>query len=221
VDACPGFIALVIGHTPRRPGATSARGIPEYAFNKNLVRSIASALREARFQVGILNESGKDISLAERSRLIERIDHGLLLSIHHDSVQPRYLEDWEFGGRRRKFSNRFHGYSLFVSAQNRAFDESRTLGVALGGALRAAGFAPTYHHAEPIPGEGRPILDREAGLFRYDGLAVLRNARIPAVLIEAGVLVNQAEERELERPETRERFAAAIVRAVQAYCAGR
>ena len=54
----------------------------------------------------------------------------------------------------------------------------------------AAGEKPSLYHAEPIAGENRPLLDRRLGVHRFDGLAVLKTATMPAVLVEAGVIVN-------------------------------
>jgi N-acetylmuramoyl-L-alanine amidase len=42
------------------------------------------------------------------------------------------------------------------------------------------------HHAEPVAGESRELIDRALGIYRYDELAVLRTATMPAVLFEAG-----------------------------------
>ena len=44
------FRVLVdVGHTATSPGADSARGVPEYEFNRKLADVIAQSLREAGF----------------------------------------------------------------------------------------------------------------------------------------------------------------------------
>jgi N-acetylmuramoyl-L-alanine amidase len=48
----------------------------------------------------------------------------------------------------------------------------------------------------------------------YDELVVLHAAQQPAVLIEAGVIVNRESERMLALPETRENIAQAIAEAI-------
>ena len=58
----------------------------------------------------------------------------------------------------------------------------------------AAGEKPSLYHAEPIAGENRLALDRRLGVHRFDGLAVLKTATMPAVLVEAGVIVNPDDE---------------------------
>jgi len=42
-------IVLDVGHTQEEPGAISARGVLEFAFNFNLAQDIARALRDIGF----------------------------------------------------------------------------------------------------------------------------------------------------------------------------
>jgi N-acetylmuramoyl-L-alanine amidase len=67
----------------------------------------------------------------------------------------------------------------------------------------------------------RILVDAEAGVYRYDQLIVLRATRMPAVLLEAGSIVNRQEELELATPERRSLTSAAIVAAVENFCAVR
>ncbi|HEY2136487.1 MAG TPA: N-acetylmuramoyl-L-alanine amidase, partial [Xanthobacteraceae bacterium] len=56
---------------------------------------------------------------------------------------------------------------------------------------------------------------------RYDQLIVLRHTRMPAVLLEAGSIVNRTEELLLATPEHQALISAAVVEAVDAFCATR
>jgi N-acetylmuramoyl-L-alanine amidase. len=40
----------------------------------------------------------------------------------------------------------------------------------------------------------RLLVDPEAGVYRYDQLIVLRQTHVPAVLLEAGSIINRNEE---------------------------
>ncbi|MDQ7833524.1 MAG: N-acetylmuramoyl-L-alanine amidase [Desulfovibrionaceae bacterium] len=212
--------AVDVGHSPKRPGATSARGVPEYRFNLELARRVVAELRAAGLvRAFLLDEAGTDIPPAGRAALANRKKADILISIHHDSVQPHYLATWPFDGRQRKYCDRFSGYSLFFSAKNPAAAASIDLGKSIGESLRSAGFTHTTHHAEAIPGENRELIDPERGLYRYDGLAVLYRARMPAVLVEAGVIVNRDEETALADPARQERMARAIAQGVATYAA--
>jgi N-acetylmuramoyl-L-alanine amidase len=65
------------------------------------------------------------------------------------------------------------------------------------------------------------LLDPAAGVYRYDQLIVLRNTEMPAVLLEAGSIVNRQEELELASSERRAAVSAAVAAAVQDFCAER
>ncbi len=78
----------------------------------------------------------------------------------------------------------------------------------------ALAFAPSRYHAEPIPGENRPFADEANGVHYFDNLAVLRTASVPALLFEAGVIVNRAEELRMRDSAVRQRIAGAIVSVV-------
>lgn len=202
------MIAVDVGHSPAHPGAVSARGRPEFEFNRDLAHVIGAALERRGFAVRLINAEGDIKSL--RARPEAAAGATLLLSVHHDSVQPRYMDSWEVWGIRRQYSDRFSGFSLFVSRVNPGAAKSLTCASAIGQALRGAGRAPSLYHAEPIPGENRPFADAENGVHYFDDLVVLKLAIQPAVLLEAGVIANRQEELLLAQPQHREAIAAAV-----------
>jgi len=212
-------VAIDIGHTPESSGAVSARGIPEFAFNLALGRDAVAALKAAGFpaQRIIVQGTGKE-QLSRRVAAARVMRPALVISIHHDSVQERYMEDWRFAGVKRRYSDRFSGFSIFVSDANDRFEESLALAQEMGSRLTRAGLTFSTHHEEPIPGENRKILDRENGVFAFRNLRVLKDAPAPAVLLEAGLIVNRQEELALASPERRTLVAEAIVGAVTAMC---
>lgn len=217
--ASPLRVAVDVGHGRESPGARSARGVGEFFFNRDLARQLAAQLEQISPSLTplLVAADGVGPSPRRRARIAEEAGAAALVSIHHDSVQPRYLETWVRGGEVGHYSDRFRGYSLFYSARHRDPAASRELAFAVGRALRDAGFAPSIHHAEPIEGEQRPLEDAELGVYRFDDLRVLRTAAMPAVLVEAGVLVHRQEELLLADPESQKAMAAAMARGVQAF----
>jgi len=212
-------VAIDVGHDRVRPGAISARGVPEFAFNLALARTTGAALQAGGFGRALLiGESGAPLELRARTAAAERAGARLLISLHHDSVQPRYLEPWTVAGRRRDHSTHAQGFSLFVSAENRFLAASRALAVRIGEALRAAGQRPSAHHAEPIAGENRMVIDAVNGVYRFDELAVLRSATMPAVLLEAGVIKHREEELVVASEAFQADVAQAILSAVEQAC---
>lgn len=198
-------IAVDTGHTPQRPGATGASGRMEYQYNLDLSSALTTELLAMGDRVTRISADGTEIALWRRARVASDAD--LFLSIHHDSMRQVFHD----AGRQREFA----GFSVFVSRKNPRYEDSLRCAKAIGAQLAAAGEKPSLYHADPILGENRPLLDRQAGVHQFDGLAVLKTATMPAVLIEAGVIVNPDEEKRLGNPATITRLARAIARGAQ------
>src|SRR4051794_10519417 len=111
-------VVIDVGHTSMSPGAISARGRAEHEFNLELARRVERSLRSAGFALVVSVARSGPENLAKRVAAINSLHPDLVLSVHHDSVQGRYLDRWELGGRERSFSDRFLGWSLFVSLAN-------------------------------------------------------------------------------------------------------
>lgn len=212
------IIAIDIGHSKNKSGAVSARGTEEYHFN----RSIAIMLLEELFQDGfdktfIINEKGIDISLIERTYIAKKKKADLFISIHHDSVQPDYLSFWIYKEKKLYFCDLFHGYSIFYSEQNIQSKKSLFFAHLLGTALRNNSFIPSLHHAEPIKGENRKLIDPEKGIYRFDDLIVLKNTKMPAILLECGIILNRNEEILLTQQSYKRRIVLSIRQAIKKY----
>jgi len=217
-------IVVDVGHTLAVPGAMSARGVPEYAFNLQLAGEVKQALTAAGFERTTLLITTKAPwpGLVERATRANNIPADLFLSIHHDSVPDRLLETWEYQGQENHFSDRFKGYALFISNRNGDRTGSLQFGRYLGKELQARGLQYTPHYTLPLMGNRRrELVDAEAGVYRYDQLIVLKDTRMPAVLMEAGSIVNRQEELELASNERRALTSAAVAAAVEDFCDAR
>jgi N-acetylmuramoyl-L-alanine amidase len=212
-------IAVDVGHYLKEPGAISARGIPEFEYNLRLAREVAAALRAAGHKTLLVGDDGLAENLGARAPRAAGMD--LFISIHHDSVQPRFLVQWETEGATRLYSDKFAGYSLFVSRLHPRLKASLRCASTIGTAMNAAGFTASRYHADPIVGENRPFADEPNGVHYFDNLAVLKTASVPALLFEAGVIVNRAEELRMRDPAVRKRIADAIVWGVDACLSGK
>lgn len=202
-------IAVDVGHTLLASGATSARGRTEFEFNRELAQALRVALSTLGFAVRLINEDGRIASLQARPQAAEGVD--LLLSIHHDSVNAFELQSWQWRGQDLDFNDDHAGHSLFVSRDNPDTARSILCARVIGARLQRMGFVPTHKN-----GRRRAYADPEHAVHYYDGLAVLRHARMPAVLFEAGVIKNRDEEELLRDPARIARMADAIATAVAA-----
>jgi N-acetylmuramoyl-L-alanine amidase len=220
-----GFRTVVdVGHTAEVPGAISARGVAEYTFNLQLGQDIAQALVAAGFDhtTLLITAAAPPAGLIQRAIKANALPADLFIAVHHDSVPDNLLQTWTYDGQENHFNDDYPGYALFVSNDNSDRAGSLMFGRLLGKELQARGLQYTPHYILPIMGHRRRVLlDAQAGVYRYDELIVLRMTRMPAVLFEAGSIVNRQEELQLASPERRALASAAVVAAVEAFCDSR
>ena len=226
-DACQRAkfrVVVDVGHTLDHPGADSARGITEYAFNLQLAHDVKQALADAGFDSAVLliTATAPWRGLVERAAYANAGHADLFISIHHDSVPDRLLQTWDYEGAQHVFNDDYPGYALFISNDNADRAGSLLFGHFLGKQLQARGLHYTPHYTLELMGHRRrQLLDAEAGVYRYDELIVLRMTHMPALLLEAGSIVNRQEELELGSPEHRSLTSAAVAAAVEDFCAAR
>jgi N-acetylmuramoyl-L-alanine amidase len=217
-------VVIDVGHTLDVPGAMSARGVTEYAFNLQLSQAINHALLDAGFDKTVLMITAKapPLGLVERAVRANTMRADLFIAIHHDSVPDNLLKTWDYGGQQNFYDDDYPGYALFVSYDNPDRAGSLQFADLLGKALQAKGLHYTPHYTLALMGNRRrELVDPAAGVYRFDLLAVLRLTHMPAVLLEAGSIVNRQEEVELATPERRTLTSAAILSAVEDFCAAR
>jgi N-acetylmuramoyl-L-alanine amidase len=215
-------VVLDVGHSAESPGATSARGVPEYEFNLSASRWIERALDAAGFDrtVRLITSGPARPSLYDRVAQANRLSADLFLSIHHDSVPQWFKQGWLHDGNKLSYSDRFKGHAIFVSHDHGNYRGSLAFARLLGLKLKAGGlqYTPHYTYAE-MRGRRRQLVDADAGVYRFDRLVVLRTTRMPAVLFEVASIINRDEELKAADPERLALVAAAVTRAVEQFCA--
>ena len=129
------------------------------------------------------------------------------------------LEDWEFEGEKSHFSDRFSGYSVFVSHDNPEFKTSFAFAELLAREMKAQGLQYARQYTQAIMGRYQyPLLDKETGVYSHDELVVLRKTRMPAVLLEAGSIINRDEELKMASDEYRDIVSGAVAAAAKQFC---
>ncbi len=214
-------IVVDVGHTAASGGANSARNVAEFFYNHRLARRIEQQLKADGFSETrlLLTEGKARRSLVKRVDAANDLKANLFLSIHHDSVPTKFLQEWEFEGKKRGFSDRFSGYSVFVSRRNPDFKTSLAFAELLAREIKAFGLPYAEQYSQPIMGRHRhPLLNKETGVYSYDELIVLRKTRMPAVLLEAGSIINRGEELDMASPERRNIISSGVVAAVKQFC---
>jgi N-acetylmuramoyl-L-alanine amidase len=214
-------IVVDVGHTAESEGALSARNVTEYEFNLRLAQRVVEKLKADGFALAkLLVTTGKARpSLAKRVAAANHLHAELFLSIHHDSVPDKMMESWEYEGKKSHFSDRFSGYGVFVSRSNPDFASSFQFARLIGKGMRAQRFKFADQYTLPVMGKyRRELLDRDAGVYRYDELIVLKDTQMPAALLEAGSIINRDEELQVASPERRDKTASVVTAALREYC---
>lgn len=200
ISAQAAVIVVDIGHSKTAQGSVSATGYGEFLYNRALSVEIIRFLRANGHQVDVLNLDGSITSLSARPARASALKADLFVSIHHDSIQKSLMSRRE----------NYRGYSVWASGSHASARASLACGTTIASTMKEAGMIPGLFHADKIQGEGHQLLNAAIGLYRRDNLAVLRLSKTPAVLIEAGVIVNPIEEAWLNSPKVRTAIARAI-----------
>ena len=208
-NAASPLIAIDVGHGGIDGGATSARGRPEFSFNREFAGVLAGVMRERGQSVREINFAGDIGSLAARPEQAAGSD--FFISIHHDSIGESWLKPWIWEGREQTYTEVKRGYGIFVSAQSPDLETSLRCASSMGVMLRRAGFAPSTWH-----GRTHLAADAENGVWYYDNLVVLYRTTLPALLFEAGVIKHRDEELELADHERQVRMADALATGIAA-----
>lgn len=212
------IIAIDIGHTLKKSGATSARGIGEFHFNQSIAIKLQDQLKAHGYKnVLVINPEGKDIKLKERTAYAHQHNAELFVSIHHDSMQMKFLSKWKYKGKEYLHGEKFKGYSLFISQKTKHKKENTLLAHAIADSMLKSDFVPTLHHAMPIKGENRKLIDKTKGIYAFPELAVLRTSKIPAILVECGVIINKDEEVLLSKKEYQEKISESLAKGIIHY----
>jgi N-acetylmuramoyl-L-alanine amidase len=162
---------------------------------------------------------------APNSSLQMRVDRAralnadFFISIHHDSVRDKFLKPWTFDDRENRYFDDSSGFSLHVSAKNVRYNESLGFARSIADQLIANGLHfSTAHEPKNLIGARVPYIDASRGIYRRDALRVLTRAKMPAVLLEGGTIVNREEELEVSTPAYRSRIATSIAMAIRRFC---
>jgi N-acetylmuramoyl-L-alanine amidase len=214
-------IIVDVGHTLESEGAMSARNVIEFNFNLGLGQLVADKLKAAGFAATrlLVTEGEAKSSLVKRVVAANNWPADFFLSIHHDSVPEKFLENWDVDGKPARFSDRFSGYSVFVSTENPEFKTSLEFAELLAKEMKTKGLEYAHQYSQAIMGAYQhPLLNKETGVYSYDHLIVLRSTRMPAVLLEAGSIINRDEELKMGSPERRDLISDNVVNAFKKFC---
>jgi N-acetylmuramoyl-L-alanine amidase len=194
-------ICLDPGHGGKDPGEKVGSTL-EKTYTLLLARELACRMRAAGLLVFLTRGTDTFVGLDDRPALANRTGSDLFISLHFNAAP---------GGECR-------GVEVYcltpatARSTNIAGQEADQTSLP-GNRLDAGNVLLAYDLQRSLVGSPG-VEDRGVRRARF---AVLRSARMPAVLIEGGFLSNSAERRNLTNPEYRGRMAEAILQGVLAF----
>lgn len=206
----PFKVIIFSGHTGigDNSGVKSSSGIFEIEYNNILSKKLVS-LQDKNVEYIFIAASEK-VPLKERPGLAAKYGVDLILEIHHDSAQPSDIDEClRSNDKKSPDCDEMSGFSVFFSSESKGAPVSKDLALKIGESLKKAGFKPNLYHAKKITGESREIVSPQNAVYDVP-FYILKNLNIPVVLIEAGVIANPFEEKEIKGISYKSRFAKAV-----------
>lgn len=226
VDIFAQTLLLDSGHMPYpedKKGALGIRGIYEVDYNDKFVAELKPKIENIGWKVILSRTPNESLGLHDRAEKANNLKADLFLSIHHDSAYPHYLEKMQSYNSNGEKTYEFQrltenediaGYSIFISHKNPKAKLSYCFANLLGEKISNLGRKPNliYHQDKDTK---RLLLHKEHGVYHFDNLVVLKATKIPAVLLEIGVIVSEQDmENWIEDDTNRAKVEDAVVKAL-------
>ena len=197
-------IVLDPGHGGKDPG-NQERSHQEKQFTLLLAREVSDLLTRAGFKVSLTRNTDVYLSPEERPEIARRRGADLLISLHFNSADGRGASSVE-------------GAETFCMTQPRtgsthARGEGATTGSRAGNRNDSRNILLAYHIQKALT-QKAGCQDRGVKRARF---AVLREAAMPAVLIEAAFMTNGTDAKRIYDTAQRRRLAQAIADGTIAY----
>ena len=214
------------GHGGRDSGASG-----RYVLEKNIVLDIAKRLRDEikknklDVKVVMTRESDEYVPLEERARIAHESKgdgEAIFISIHANSSRRRNVSGFEtyffdVEARGEGAAEMVETENSFVSIEGNGDREIGILDEILQDMQWTAHIQQSSLLAETIQREmDRKVEGNNRGV-KQGPFFVLKNVRLPRVLVEVGFLSNSWEEKNLRKGEHRQKIAQSIYRSVKRY----
>ncbi|MDF9833586.1 N-acetylmuramoyl-L-alanine amidase [Ereboglobus sp. PH5-5] len=201
-------IAIDAGHGGIDKGKINERlKIYEKDMVLDTAKRLKTLLEKRGYKVVMTRTSDKKVELGDRPEIAAKAGADLFISIHYNSVASRPQS--VSGAEVYRFTPR-HQVPM-RREKSQPSDALWNPGDAHGFWSSVAGIKIQQALLSSLK-----VSDRG---FKHDKLAVLRLAKCPAVLVEAGFLSHNAEARKIATPAYRQQIAEAIAKGVDAYAA--
>lgn len=195
-------VVLDPGHGGTDEGAPSRWG-PEKQFTLDVAKTAREQLLRAGYKVEMTRSNDTGLSLEERVEFANRFSNAVFVSIHFNSgIGGAGVESYALAPDGVPSSSGGEHHSAGNDSEPNAGNAQDGHNVALSAAVHAAVLSRVT------------TFDRGV---RHARFKVLRNIRIPAMLLEAGFLNDPAEGQRIATLQHRQQLSSAIAQGVQSY----
>ena len=216
-------ITVDAGHGGHDPGASGRLGLKEKTVTLDVARRLADLLRRDGFQVILTRSDDRFIPLYGRPAIANRAGADLFISIHANASRNRSADGFEAYYLSEATDD--HARAL-EAAENAALPKEVGNGHTVSSNSEAILWDLLYteHRVESSElasqicrGMSASSLISGSRGIKSARFAVLKGARMPAVLVEVGFITHPGEEAHLRAPDYRQRVAEGIRRGVLAF----
>jgi len=196
-------ICLDPGHGGKDPGF-QVGSHPEQRYTLLLAQELRRQLAQAGYTVILTRTTDSTVDLPARPALARKVGADLFISLHFNAAD-----------KTRATARGTEAYCLTPAgaSSTAAGSDGPTLGSLLGNRHDAKNFLLAYHVQRSLV---RKLGSEDRGVRRAR-FAVLRDATMPAILVEPGFLSHPVEGRKIVEAAYRQKIATAIVDGVRAY----
>jgi len=216
------------GHGGDDPGAIGLSGVYEKDLTLEAARALAAALEaHSGYDVILTRDSDVFVKLADRVEFARTHKADLFISLHADSIDDvsvrgagvYSLSETASDDEAAELAARENKADLIAGVDfvNVAYDP-QTTNILIDLAQRETKNASS-EFASLLATELAETVRLRNNPHRFAGFRVLKAPDVPSVLIEMGYLSNAEEEAALRDPGFRQRFAAAVIGAIDDYFA--
>lgn len=222
---CGRFKKIVIdaGHGGKDSGAIGKSGLMEKNVNLDIATKLNRLLRDAGYDTVLTRDDDTFIPLPKRASIANNCDADLFVSIHSNANRTRSLYGLEVYYISPSVSD---SDRALVAAEDAGLD-NKDLSPALGSMdvkatvwdmIYASNRAESMDLAKHICNEARGCLPTRVIGIKGAPFYVLKNTRMPALLVEVGFVTNSKEEKMLKSGAYRQQLAEIIAKAIKQFC---
>ncbi|MGE5280175.1 MAG: N-acetylmuramoyl-L-alanine amidase [Deltaproteobacteria bacterium] len=221
-------VVLDAGHGGKDPGASGRKGLKEKQVNLDMVWRIKRELEHCGLEVTLTRADDTFIPLAERPRIANDKSADLFVSLHANATLSRWVEGFEVYYLTEDVDDSARALAAIenvpAEVEEGAFHRQIAAFKAM---LWDLIFTENRRESIELARMISKTVAQRLGMkllgVKGAPFAVLKGARMPAVLVEVGYLSNRDGERKLNDPAYRQKMAEAVAAGIlefKAYAEG-